>query len=279
MTDTVGQRVQRYILDGSDDDLKRLVGAAELLAESTRTALRRSGIQAGWSVIECGCGPVGALTVMAELAGQAGRVVGVELNPAAVRRAQSVVDTLGLDNVQVIAGDVNELEMAAVGGPFDLAFTRLFLMHQPDPVRTLRQISGLLRPAGWIIAQETVLNPAPRSFPHLDALDAYWQLALKLVEGFGVPANTVERLPQSAAAAGLEVVRVDGSFAVTSPDRGFGIHAATLAAARDRATAAGLVAGEEIDALIAALRAAAADHRYEWVTSPFFLDLTLRKAG
>ena len=278
MTDTVGQRVQRYILDGNDDDLKRLVAAAELLAESSRSALRRSGIQAGWSVIDCGCGPLGALTVIAELAGQAGRVVGVELNPAAVRRAQSVVDTLGLDNVRVIAGDVNELEMAAAGGPFDLAFTRLFLMHQPDPVRTLRQISGLLRPGGWIIAQEPVLNPAPRSFPHLDALDAYWQLALRLLEGFGVPANTVERLPQSAAAAGLEVVRVDGSFAVASPALGFGVHAATLAAARERATAAGLVSGEEIDALIAELRAAA-DHGYEWATSPFFLDLTLRKAG
>ena len=134
MTDPVAQRVQRYILDGSDDDLKRLVTASALLAESSRSALRRSGIQAGWSVIECGCGPIGALTVLAELAGQAGRVVGVELNPAAVRRAQSVVDTLGLENVQVIAGDVNELEIAAVGGPFDLAFTRLFLMHQPDPV-------------------------------------------------------------------------------------------------------------------------------------------------
>ena len=278
MTDTVGQRVQRYILDGSDDDLRRLVAASELLADSARTALRRSGIQAGWSVIECGCGPVGALTVMAELAGQAGRVVGVELNPAAVRRAQSVIDALGLENVQVIAGDVNELEMAAAGGPFDLAFTRLFLMHQPDPVRTLRQISGLLRPGGWIIAQEPLLNPAPRSFPHLDALDAYWQLAIKLVEGLGVPANSVERLPESAAAADLEVVRVDGSFAVSTPDRAFGIHAATLAAARERATAAGLVSGEEIDALVAELRAAA-DHGHEWATSPFFLDLTLRKAG
>ena len=36
---------------------------------------------------------------------------------------------------------------------------------------------------------------------------------------------------------------------------------------------------QRIDALIAELRAAAADHGYEWVTSPFFLDLTLRKAG
>ena len=71
---------------------------------------------------------------------------------------------------------------------------------------------------------------------------------------------------------------MDGSFAVTSPDRAFGINAATLAAARERATAAGLVSGEEIDALVAELRAAA-DHGHDWATSPFFLDLTLRKAG
>ena len=27
-------------------------------------------------------------------------------------------------------------------------------MHQSDPVRTLQRIGGLLRPGGWIIAQE-----------------------------------------------------------------------------------------------------------------------------
>ena len=59
---------------------------------------------------------------------------------------------------------------------------------------------------------------------------------------------------------------------------GFALHAGTLAAARERATAAGLVAGEEIDAAVASLRAAGSSS-YHWVTSPFLLDLTLRKAG
>jgi hypothetical protein len=60
VTDTVGQRVQRYMLDGSDKDLRRLLGIAEVMAESAATALRRSGIGSGWNVIECGCGPLGA---------------------------------------------------------------------------------------------------------------------------------------------------------------------------------------------------------------------------
>jgi threonine dehydrogenase-like Zn-dependent dehydrogenase len=127
MTETVGQRVQRYLLDGSDDDLKRLLAISELMAEPTRTALRRCGIGAGWKVIDCGCGPVGGLVVMAELAGPAGRVVGVDSSQPTLERARSVVATLGLENVEVIAGNVNEPDAAALGGPFDLALTRLFL--------------------------------------------------------------------------------------------------------------------------------------------------------
>jgi SAM-dependent methyltransferase len=94
MAEPVGERVRRYILDGSDEDLRRLLS----IAETTR-----------------------------EMA-------------------------------------------AAVGGPFDLAYTRLFLMHQPDPVRTLSQIAGLLRPGGRVVAQEALRSPPPRSHPHLGAL-------------------------------------------------------------------------------------------------------------
>jgi SAM-dependent methyltransferase len=188
-----------------------------------------------------------------------------------------VVAALGLGNVEVVAGDVDELETATLHGPFDLALTRLFLLYQADPAQTLRRIAGLLRPGGWVIALEPLRSPPPRSFPHLDALDAYWELLHELVEGFGAPPQAVEHLPRSAAAAGLEVVRMGGFFNVDPPDLAFPIHAGTLAAARERATAAGLVTGQQIDQLVGDLRAAGSGS-YEWVSSPFFLDLTLRKA-
>jgi ubiquinone/menaquinone biosynthesis C-methylase UbiE len=276
MAEAIEQRVQQYLLDGADEDLKRLLAISELMAATSRTAIRRSGIQPGWNVIECGCGPVGALIVMAEMVGSAGRVVGVDSSPPTIQRARSLVDTLGLSSVEVVIGDINELDAGALGAPFDVAFSRLFLMHQADPVHTLRRIAGLLRPGGWAIAQEPLRAPPPRSFPHVPALDAYWELLHQSMEGFGAQAQAVEQLSRSAVAAGLEVVSLDGSFAVASPDRMFAIHAATLAAARERATTAGLATEDAIDGLIGELRAAAAG-RYEWVSSPFFLDITMRK--
>jgi SAM-dependent methyltransferase len=276
VTESINQRVHKYLLDGSDEDLKRLLVISEHMAERARTALRRSGIQAGWDVVECGCGPLGALPVIADLVGAGGRVVGVDASQTTVQRARSIVETLGLDGVDVVVGDVNEIDAAALGGPFDLAYCRLFLMHQPDPMRTFRRIAGLLRPGGWVIAQEPLRTPAPRSFPHLSALDAYWRLLCEMVEAFGVPNQAVERLPSAAIAAGLEVVSLDGSFGVDSPEQNFVIHAATLSAARERAIAAGIATEEVIDGLIGELRDAASGP-YEWVTSPFLLELTLRK--
>lgn len=124
MADMIAERVRRYILDGGDEDLRRLLGVAETAGEMARSAFRRVGMQEGWHVIDCGCGPIGGLAVMAELAGPAGRVVGVDFSEPAIARARSVVAALQLGNVEVFAGDIHELDAAAVGGPFDRAAYR-----------------------------------------------------------------------------------------------------------------------------------------------------------
>ena len=277
MAEAIAERVRRYILDGSDEDLRRLLGVAESTSEMARSAFRRVGMQEGWHAIDCGCGPIGGLAVMAEIVGPAGRAVGVDFSEPTIQRARSVVAALQLDNVELFAGDIHKLGTAAVGGPFDLAYTRLFLMHQPDPVHTLTQIAGLLRPGGWVVAQEALRSPPPRSHPHLDALGAYWDLVYQLLErAGGVPHNAVDGLAGSARAAGLDVVAADGSFGIVDPEVAFGLHAATLLAARERAVASGVASRQQIDDMVSDLRAAKGGG-YEWVSTPFFLDLRLRK--
>jgi SAM-dependent methyltransferase len=276
MVQAISERVQRYVLDGSDQDLRRLLTIAQQAAEMTRAAFRRIGVGEGWSTIECGCGPIGALAVMAEFVGPGDRIVGVDFSEPAVRQARAVVSSLGLGNVEVVDGDVNDLHPALVGGPFDLAYTRLFLMHQPDPVHTLRRIAGLLRPGGYLIAQEPLRTPPPLSYPDVGALGAYWALLHRSLGRAGVPADAVENLLQYAQAAGLEVAGVHGQFAAMQPEVGFEIHENTIAAIRQRAVAAGVATPGQIDDLVASLHdAKSAEHL--WVTSPFFLDLTLRK--
>jgi SAM-dependent methyltransferase len=277
VAEAIEERVRRYILDGSDEDLRRLLGVAETTREMARSAFRRAGMREGWHVIDCGCGPIGGLAVMAEMVGPAGRVVGVDFSEPAIQRARSVVAALQLGNVEVFAGDIHDLDAAAVGGPFDLAYTRFFLMHQPDPVRTLSQIARLLRPGGWVVAHEALRSPPPRSYPRLSALGAYWDLTYDLLErAGGVSDGAVDGLAGSARAAGLEVVAVGGGFGIIDPELGFDLHAATLLAARERAVASGIAAGQQIDDLVSDLRAAKGGG-YEWVSTPFCLDLTLRK--
>src|SRR5260370_18794019 len=91
MAEAIAERVRRYILDGSDEDLRRLLGVAETTQEMARSAFRKVGMQEGWHAIDCGCGPVGGLAVMAEMVGPAGRVVGVDFTEPPLHRARSVL--------------------------------------------------------------------------------------------------------------------------------------------------------------------------------------------
>jgi ubiquinone/menaquinone biosynthesis C-methylase UbiE len=275
MTEATDSRVQRYILEGSDAELRRLLSVSEVTAGSARRAFSRAGISEGWTAIDCGCGPIGALAVLAEMVGPAGRVVGVDASELAVMRAQSVVTALQLGNTEVVAGDIHRLDPPALGAPFDLAFTRLFLMHQADPVATLSAIARLVRPGGWVIVHEPLRNPPPRSHPHMDALDVYWGMLHGLLEQVGVPRGTVESLPRAARTAGLEVASADGFFILGEPELSFEIHASTLAASKEAAVQFG-IAAKAVDDVLGSLRAGKAGG-YEWVSTPFFLDLALRK--
>jgi SAM-dependent methyltransferase len=267
--------MSRYLLDSSDEDLQRLLHIAELSAEPTRTAFRKIGVEAGWRVLDCGCGPLGALAVMAEMVGPEGQVVGIDFSEPAVQRARSIASTLGLDNVEVRVGDIHDLDEPALGSAFDLAYTRLFLMHQRDPAQTLERIAALVRPGGWIVAHEPLRSPPPRSSPPLDALTTYWELLYDVVERLGASEGSVDALARLALDAGLDVVETSGFFQVIPPELGFDVHASTMAASKGRAIQSGVASADGIDALERALRAAK-DGGYDWVTTPFFLALTLR---
>ncbi len=269
--------VSGYTLDGGDEDLRRLVRISELSAAALRAALRRVEIREGWKAVECGCGPIGGLAVLAEMVGSKGRVVGVDFNESAVRQARSAITMLGLNNVEVVVGDVHDRDLALLDGPFDLVYTRCFLMHQGDTARTLARLTELVRPGGWILCQEPLRAPAPRSHPHLSALSDYWALLQSLLERVGVAQCSVEELPRIAADTGLEVHGADGFFKAMAPGDGFELHADTLAAIRERATESKIATAEQVDRLLTSLRTAEPEE-YQWVSTPFYLDLALRKA-
>lgn len=259
----------KYILDASDADLARLLRIAEISAPSVRDALRRAGIASGWRVLDCGCGPIGALAVMAELVGPSGQVVGIEANPETAARARAAVAALGLANVTVHTTDVHDAAADGLGGPFDLVYCRCFLMHQPDPHRTLRTIATFLREGGWLVAHEPLPHPQPHAeIPSADLAEA-WDIVQATMRAAGANGD-VQLLPRWCAETGFDVADTSGYFLVIPPAMGFELHAATLAAAKNRAVSTGVVTAEYADALIGRLRAAGAGD-VEWVSSPHYI--------
>ena len=280
MPEGIAATIERYVLNGTDEDLKRLLKISELVAEFARTAIQRAGVRPGWSAIECGCGPLGALPVLAEAVGPSGRVVGIDVNDAAIDRARSIMETLGVTNVAVVVGDLHTTAPAALGAPFDLAFSRQFLLHQPDPARTLRCIAELLRPGGVLIAQEPLRSPAWLSHPHISHLSAHWELLYESIERAGTPHQAVEDLPRFARAAGFEVTAMSGFMSVFAPEVGLQIAMANLAAVRKRALALGVATEQQFDEIMGGLSAAMnAKDSYDWIASPLIFDLAFQRSG
>jgi ubiquinone/menaquinone biosynthesis C-methylase UbiE len=276
MPGRVSDAVSRYVLDGGDEDIKRLLMISELLADHARAACHRVGVEDGWRAIECGCGPLGALAALAEMVGSSGRVLGLDFSEGAVRQAKTVVETVGLRNVEVVLGDIHHLDVTTLGGPFDVAYTRQFLMHQTDPVYTLTRIADLLRPGGWLIAQEPFRTPPWRAHPAISALGAHWELLYESVERAGTPHESVEDLPRSARAAGLEVATMSGFFSVLPANIGLEIAIANMSVVRERALQMGVATDQDIEDILTSLRAAERGH-YEWIRAPLVFDLAFRK--
>jgi SAM-dependent methyltransferase len=274
--DVIAERISRYVLDGSDEDLRRLLRISEFLAEPTRAAITRTGIQPGWSAIECGCGPLGALGILADLVGPEGRVVGIDFNEATVARCRSVLDMLGVGHGDVMVADVHDLDPNEAGAPFDIAYCRCFLMHQANPAETLCAVARLVRAGGWIVAQEPLRYPPPLSHPRVPAQERYWELMYQAMEASGIPSYSVETLPRSAESVGLELVHI-GGFNRPHLDAASALelHLLTLAASQARIVGSGVASESEMEALRAEMRAAMSENLH-WSSSPFFLDVVMR---
>jgi ubiquinone/menaquinone biosynthesis C-methylase UbiE len=172
------QRNQAYIVAGVDEaEVERLIGLARILESHARDGFVRAGLQRGQKAIDVGCGALGALPLLAELVGPDGLVLGVDMDATSLQQARRLLDAIGHQRVQLLHGNLNQLPLPAIcpPGPFDVAFCRLVLMHQADPVAAVRRMAGMLRPGGRLIAHE-VLFPVqlPQFEPDFPVFQTTW---------------------------------------------------------------------------------------------------------
>ena len=144
--------------------------------------------------------------MLSQCVGPAGRVVGLDMEPAHVQLAKQLVSERHLDNVQVMQSDARHTGLPPAS--FDLVHARLVLVTIPDPEAVVGEMVRLAKPGGWVVSLE-----ADAEFSILEPSDPAWE---RLAEIFkttwradGADFRIGRRLPGLFRRAGLDQVGVE----------------------------------------------------------------------
>jgi ubiquinone/menaquinone biosynthesis C-methylase UbiE len=115
------------------------------LAAHGNEALRRVPPQEGQRVLDIGCGLGDTTQQIAALVGPSGSAVGVDAAERFIETATAETAEAGIENASFLAADV---QTEPIGGPYDMAFSRMGTMFFVSPVAALRNVRESLVPGG-----------------------------------------------------------------------------------------------------------------------------------
>lgn len=246
-----------YVLKGGLPGKQRLDLLTRLLEPTTERLLRRAGLVAGMRCLDVGCGGGGVSRLIARLVGTEGTVLGLDLDPEKLRLARADTAEEGLHNVRFEQVDARQLDEPPV---HDLVYARFLVTYLPDPVNAVRRMLRALRPGGALVVEDIdfsghVCHPPSRAFSR------YQELFRAAVKQRGGDADIGPRLPEVLLEAGTADLDVSLAQPVFLAGEGKGMARLTLQNLGDTLIAQGLVAREELDALIAELDTFTRDQR------------------
>jgi ubiquinone/menaquinone biosynthesis C-methylase UbiE len=196
--DEMPSNASTYLLGHEDVEVRRLMLQARLYDPYTEQALRLAGLRPGMRVLDVGCGPGDVSFVAARLVGPQGSVIGIDAADI-VELARARAAEHGFTSVRFEQTTVGDLKLDE---PVDAVIGRLILMHLPDPVATLRQLAGLIRPGGVIAFSEFDMTGA-RSVPDLPLWLAARDAIIETFTAMGLDPTFAATLPTLFQRAGL----------------------------------------------------------------------------
>ena len=112
---------------------------------SRMSILEEVGIEAGFHVLDYGCGPGSYLRPLAELVGSSGKIYALDVHPLAIQAVQRVVSRKRLTNVQSILSDC---ETGLPPNSLDVVLLYDILHDLDNPDGVLAELHRVLRPKG-----------------------------------------------------------------------------------------------------------------------------------
>jgi ubiquinone/menaquinone biosynthesis C-methylase UbiE len=247
-----GRGTGSYSIARRQGELERLALQSAVLAPETERLLDRIGVGPGWECLDLGCGPGGITAALSARVGPEGSVTGLDYDPAFV----AVAAEGAAANVRFVEG--NAYATGLPGASFDLVHMRYIASTAGEPERLVAEARRLVRPGGFVAAQESDFATLACFPPH-----PAWRMLVTAYRGcFPWTAEDPEahRMYRLLRAAGLgEVGYRPVLVGVRAGDPWVDYLPSTVESLRPSILARGLLSEAALDAALAACRAHLAD--------------------
>ncbi len=199
-----------YLHGISPEEHSRLAVLNRLLNEES---LRALNLQGGEKILDVGCGLAQMARAMARLAGDGGRVVGVDYSAEQLDGARLQAAEAGEEGlVDLRRGDAVDLPLTdGEWGSFDVAHTRFLLEHVAEPLAVVRSMVRAVRPGGRIVLQDDD-HDTLRLWPESPGFVELWSAYIEAFKTLGVNPYVGRHLVSMLHQAGAEPRRNDCLF-------------------------------------------------------------------
>jgi SAM-dependent methyltransferase len=193
-------------------------------------------------IADLGCGVGMVTTLLAELVGPTGQVIGVDFSGAQIAQARELL-LPRFSNVSFIEASATDTGLPHES--FDLVYCRFLLIHLTDPERALREMHNLLKADGILVCEDGDLTSAGSEPP--SALNAFSDLFGRLGPTWGVDYTLGRQLFQMVLAANFSTPEITFNQPVVARGENKRLLELSVAEAGSAFIGAGLITSEELD--------------------------------
>ena len=241
-----------YVIRGGQEGYDRLRVLAEVHRAATLALFDRAGVGPGMRCLDVGCGGGEVTFDIATIVGQAGSVVGLDMDEVKLALARDAARQRGLSQVEFRQVDVMTW---AEPESFDMVYARALLQHVTDPVDMLSRMWAAVRPGGVLIAEDTDFERAFCEPPN-DGFAFFVGNYIALLTKRGGDANVGRRLFGYVRGLGVS----DVSLSATLHPFSFGEKKALLLSTLELSSAAMVAEGLAAEAEVAAAHESMSRH-------------------